>query len=272
MDELLFRSKLYDLIPVSDNREDARFAGLNIFYRLILSAFILLCCNTSLMAQSDTGDKAGPETNLYKATENYYGADDLLVHGKIYYQDFPLAEGHPYFLDKDWLPGIIFIKGKTFSGLEIKYDLDMDRVVLNTRDKKGAFVDLMLNSVVIDSLYIKDHFFISTRIMDASADRVSFLEIVNRNEPMMLIRHEKEFLDDYSDRHPHGWYRDPTRKLFIYSHGALADVTGKGAFLKYFEPQKKNIKQYLKKNKIRYKKASQRQLFDLMEYCSQVGG
>jgi len=235
---------------------------------LILLTLFIIFANVSAQGVSDPNAKSVYE--FIDLVEVIYGADDLLVNGRIYYQQFPMAEGHPYFINDEWLTGIIFIKGKTFSGYEIKYDLDMDRIVLNTRDRKGAFVDLILNHPMIDSLYIDEHFFINTSQLNIEKDVSNFFEVVYKGDPMMIIYHKKEFLDDYSERHPYGRYRDPAHKLFLFSDEILIEVSSKNAFLNYYKPYKKEIKRYLNQNKIKYKKANFRQLFGLMEFCNQL--
>ena len=231
----------------------------------LISLFVI---NTDASAQDKSGTDNQDDISILESTEQIYGSDDLLVNGRIYYQQYPLAEGHPYFDTEEWINGSIFIKGRSFLGYEIKYDLEMDEIVLNTRDKRGAFVDIMLNHQVIDSLYFGNRFFINTAQFLTGKPVSNFFEVVFNGIPVLLVHHKKEFLTEYNERYPHGRYRDPPQRLFLYTGNDLVDISKKKAFLNYYEPYKKEIKKFMKRNRIIYKKADNQELFRLMEFCS----
>ena len=229
---------------------------------------VLFLINSDASAQDKSGIDNQNDISILESTGQIYGSDDLLVNGRIYYQKYPLAEGHPYFDTEEWMNGLIFINGRSFPGYEIKYDLEMDEIVLNTRDKKGAFVDIILNHQVIDSLYIGNRFFINTTQFVIDKPVSNFFEVVFNGVPMLLVYHKKEFLKEYNERYPHGRYRDPIQRIFLYTENDLVDVSKKKAFLNYYEPYKKEIKKFMKRNRIIYKKADKQELFRLMEFCS----
>jgi hypothetical protein len=192
------------------------------------------------------------------------------VNGDLYFPSHPLAQGHPYFSEINWTLGIIYSKGKTFKKVDLKYDLDMDRIILQEKLNDGKIVKIVLNNELVDSFAFMDKKFVNTRWILNEVSIDGFVELIYSKEIKFFIKYEKEYVSQFTDSNPYGKYSKMLLDRYLYKDGILTRVSTRKAFLNYFEVHKKEIKKYLRAHQINYRKASSQQLFDLMNYCNEL--
>jgi hypothetical protein len=234
------------------------------FHYLIL---ILLFTPLMLMAQEEHNTHL---QGFKDAVNTRYGTDDILVNGPLYLPEHNKADGHPCFLVNDYIDGTIFIKDKIYNDVKIKYDIELDKLILHEELTRGASVSIILNTVYIDSFHIADYRFVSSHIVFRKDTLPGYYELVYHDEMFFLIKHFKEFRGDYNEKTPFGRYTSDNSKYYVYMNKALVAVNSKKAFLSLFPEKKTEIKKFLKSKGIKYKKAGKEDLYKLMRYCHEV--
>jgi hypothetical protein len=230
----------------------------------LLFAFPLLAQNTLTAQESRVflEDSKG----LIAYTEERYGADDLLMNGPIYVPLHSLAIGHPYFEVYDWIQSTVYVKGHRFDQVKLKYDIELDEFVLFILDKQERKNYLLLNRHYVDSVIMKKYVFANAGVIEGIPEKFGYIEQVYDRQFYFFVTHHKDFKKEYSESKPHGEYSEQTSTRYILEKGRLTKVNSKKALLSYFEPHKRELKSYLRKNKIKYKKANSGQLYHLMMY------
>ncbi len=72
--------------------------------------------------------------------DRVYGLDPLLYNGKIYTYFLPAGTGgNQFLLSADYLTGEVTIKGKTFEGISLNYDIYNQQLLLQYVNETGAF-------------------------------------------------------------------------------------------------------------------------------------
>jgi len=222
------------------------------------------------IAQDNDPDITGNLRSIILHTDSLLGADDELVNGKIYIQKNLLAEGHPFFLTNAWQEAAIIINGKLHDGLFLKYDIHADELVLKAERKRGGASVIALNNEFVESFYLKDRHFINSMGFDVKGIDTDFVEPLYQGSFIFFVSYKKSYNNDYNTKTPYGSYGKTTTSYFMLQDHQLSYISSKKAMLKYFEPYKKKIKRFMKKNKIKYSKASFGQLHNLMQYCDEL--
>jgi hypothetical protein len=205
--------------------------------------------------------------SLVAYTDSDYGSDDMLINGRIYVPLHSLAEGHPYFQTIDWILGHVFVRGKTFEDVKLKFDIELDEFILYIEDKYGRKNYLVLNHHYVDSVAMGKYLFVNTATLPEVGRDIGYAERVYNSDLIFLVKYNKDFKKQYSESKPYGEYSKQNSDRYIAERGRLVKVTTRNSFLNYFEAHKKELKRYMKKQKINYKKANSGELHNLLNYC-----
>ena len=178
-----------------------------------------------------------------------------------------LAEGHPYFETVDWIIGHVFVRGNKFEGVKLKFDIELDEFILYIEDKYQRKNYLVLNHHYVDSVAMGKYLFVNTGILPEIGRDIGYAERVYNSDLIFLVKYTKDFKKQYSESKPYGEYSKQNSDRYIAERGQLTKVTTRSSFLKYFEAYKKELKRYMKKQKINYKKANSGELYNLLNHC-----
>lgn len=207
---------------------------------------------------------------LKSYSSNLYGTNDLLVNGWKYYPEHFNADGNPYFMDLDWAMGSVNTKGEVFNNVELLYNIQMDELILKQILKNGEPAFVMLNKDFIQSFTLGTHFFIPASKIKSNFPLSGFVEELYSGDFRFLIKHQKNFVSNYSANTPNGSISRQISNYYLLQAGSLQKISSKKALLKYFPESKKEIKSFLKKQKINFRKANSDQLKQLMDFCDEL--
>ena len=209
-------------------------------------------------------------TRIIEYAEQYLGADDELVNGKIFYQKNLNAEGHPFYLSDEWLTSDIIINGKEHADQRLKYDIENDEVVAIIRQKKGSTYSIVLNKDYLDKFSLNNHLFINNKYLNIEGAKKSFLEQVYKGNISFYSAYNKMFIKQYNNKTPYGKYSKTTAMHFLVDENGTHKIGSKKVLLNHFEANKKAINKYIKDNKIKFNKASADEFNLLIEYCDDL--
>ena len=238
--------------------------------RIILLFFTLpLFLAPSSFAQKSDDAVINTVKELHDYSAYFYGIDDLLVNGRKYIPAHGNAKGDPYFSGPDWVTGTLLIKEKTYKAVELKYNVDLDKIILRAEVIRGGLVYVLLNNDFVTSFIIGEHYFINSSQL-LQQDNSGYFELVFEGEHTLLIKHHKSFISEFSQNAPLGRFSDLNSTRYIYCAGMLYKMPYKKSFLMYFKPFRKEIKKYMKQKKVKYKKANNFELHQLLKYCNEI--
>jgi hypothetical protein len=234
---------------------------------LMLIFLLMLVCLSPCSAQHIKQSRMESPSDILELTGKLYGTDDMLVSGSVYVPSSPLITHHPYFDQDEWLESTVFIDGRRFDHQQVKYDLPARKMILNAQLKDGATVKIVLNAWKIDSLYLGGHLFINSMHLFLPEPDTSFYELIHRNGFIFITGYHKEFIHKYTASSPHGLWSTQTASHFIYTDQWYS-VASKRSLLAWFSSGKEDIRKYMHKNNIRFRKATGDQLKLLLAHCS----
>jgi len=210
-------------------------------------------------------------SDLVEFAGEKYGTNDFLVNGWKYYPEHFNAKGSPNFLNLSWTDGFLSTSGgETFEGLALRYNLQMDEVVLRQTLSDGLPAFVMLNKDFISSFTIQSHTFIKANNLTPDMQIMGYVEVVYSGGISLYLKHQKEFVGNYNANTPEGSFSKQKTTKYILINNQLVRVQKKKALLALFPEHKKQIKKFMSSNKIRFKKATNPQLRKLLQYCDEL--
>lgn len=240
-------------------------------FRKYLVLLISIQIFGSLTAYGQNSKSKESVQELLRYSQNYYGIDDELVNGCVYQMHDYRIQGSPYLFENVWSNGTIFIKGREYSNLLLKYDVLNDALVLNTQINEYNRL-LSINKSQIDSFLIENRLFVSSRILFNNQKEVTFLEKINTNSYSLLVEYKKVYLKTYNNLTPYGRFSSLKKNVILFHNGIITNANNTSSFIKGFEDNidKKKVKNYMKQNGIKYSDASSRELKELITYCNTI--
>ncbi len=207
-------------------------------------------------------------SELLTITNSTYGADDKLINGKYYRPKHFYAEGHPYFLTKDWQIAELHIKGASFKEIRLKYNIEDDVLIIRKIFNNRVSKNISLNNSFVDSLEIGTHTFHNTNNLNLK-NTIGIAELICKGKIHAYIKHHIEYIEGQST-HNKSDYAEAKTMLYLLDNNSFISISSKNDLLANFSGHQKKIKQYMRKNKIRLKKAQTKQLMNLIHFCEQL--
>jgi hypothetical protein len=193
-----------------------------------------------------------------------------VVNGRKYVPDHYNAKGDPGFLSDSFMEGTLIVDGKRYDKQELSYNIDREKLILKTYINDGTTIFLLLNNEFVDSFYLGPHYFVNAAMIELGDDFPGFIEQVYSNNFTVFIRHKKSFVPEYTKNAPNGFYSGTKSINYIFNDGQLDKLSTKKSLLQYFAKHKKQVKNFMRKNRIKYRQADYSQLYKLFEYCDEI--
>lgn len=234
-----------------------------------LSLVLLFLLSLSANGQHQQANLKDAQKRLLEMAETVYSADDELVNGTIYAIPNPGINGDPYLNGAGWQQGDLYIHGKTFPGQLVKYDLVIDEMILSIPGKEASQMIMKINKSQVDSFRLGTSLFVNARHCFPEGDNTDFYELVYNGDVRILRKYRKIFIDSYTHTTPLGKFSGLRSDIFLLGGGKLENINRESSFLGFFtREQQKNIRQYMKEHHLRYRKATSRQMAELMAHCA----
>lgn len=241
-------------------------AMMHIFQYFFRLSFISFVSFGFILMTSYSSRGQAIQDELVKYAQKKYGTSDMLVNGWKYYPDHFNATGNPYFNQLDWENGSAETTHGRFDELLLRYNVQMQELVLQKVLQNGETAYVMLNPDFINTFTIGDYDFINTDRLDLHSDLQGYFEVIYQGGITYLAKHTKMFVANYTANSPQGSISGQNTQYFLLDGEKLHKVQSRRALLNVFPDKKKEVKRFLKKEKIKFRKAGNRDLYKLMKY------
>ena len=207
-----------------------------------------------------------------KEVSHIYGVDDELINGYPYRPPDRAIKSHPYFLDSDWATADLYMSGEAYFDMKVKYDISKDAMILKAELEKGVSKYIHLNSLYVDSVKMRHRLFTHSRKYFPPDSIETYYEEVFLSDDKrfgLIIHYSKVFLSQFTQMAPRGRFSDTDENKWVIINGRSEKVNRRRSFLKLFDNEKRGeIKRFMSNENIKYRKATQNQLKELMKFCS----
>lgn len=198
----------------------------------------------SLSAQNQAEEEA-----YYLWFDKVFGIENTaLYNGVGYTEKFRVInEYHKFFKTTEFLKGSINLEGNPYPGLQMKYDLDADEVLVNLNNG-NRIVFLQPIKSRVESFTIDNHHFIHIRDSIANAAGIpGFYEVLWQNSNMKLL--EKHFKKRFKKEGKNSVYYEfkSRNTTFLFYDNTYYPIRRRKDFIRIFPDLKKEIQASSKK-------------------------
>lgn len=234
----------------------------------MIKFFLLLICPVLPAVNNLPGFAAGSK-NPGSATVVYQDTSDrqILFNGRAWRNLYSRVIGDQFLFNRDFVPGTVTIAGTTYNNLRMKYDIFNDEVLAIT-DRE---IILQLNKEMVDSfsiLYNNRTFSFRRLDPDSVNDLSGYVDILYSGNISLYVKHRKIILFLEVD-HKFDKFEE-SHKIFLEKDGIISLITGTGDLVNAFRDKKKQIRNYIRTNKINPLRKDPWSFIPVIEYCDNL--
>jgi hypothetical protein len=200
-----------------------------------------------------------------------YGFDPLLYNGRVYhYLPERGTDGNQYIVDQFDSNGSITLRGITYQHQTLNFDIYNQKLVLKYKNATGSTSLIEISGAWVNAFDIDGrHFEIET---DADTTKHIYQVLGSGTDKVMYYFKKDKLL--YNRPISGSYYFSKVlRETYVYTGKRKVKYSGNRNFTSAFNQEKQAlIKEYLHKNKVNVKKASDSVMTDLINYCKTLGG
>jgi hypothetical protein len=185
-----------------------------------------------------------PQANLQKDPPE----KKLLLNGRVWIDKHSKAEGDQFFLTDTFLKGSVTFDGRRFDGLDLKYDLLNDELILRPESHPIIF----MNKEMVDSFSLvysgRDYKIINAGNNPSGILR-GYVNVLYNGESALYVKYSKKIYPLAVDGRYDLFVQ--VQRIYLQRGGELIPVKGKREFLNLLDDRKKEIRHYIKSNRLR---------------------
>lgn len=200
--------------------------------------------------------------------DRVYGLDPLLYNGKKYTYFLPPGTlGNQFLLSTDYFTGEVTIRGKTFAGMILNYDIYNQQLLLEYADEKGSFNIIEISKAWLESFNLGN---LKFRCLSFENDP-RFYQVLGDGPFFIMYYWRKDLKLDATFGAQNFTFTPAMKKKYVLIGDKLRPYSNKRSLISLFDQRHKpEINNYMQLNKIKIKKASNETMNNLINYISNL--
>lgn len=206
--------------------------------------------------------------NVVNDLDQVYGLDQTLYNGRKYdYLSPSGTTGHQFLQSILFSDGSVTIKGKCYNDLKLNFDIFNQQLVLQYADEKS-----FKNIIEVSKAWMKG-FSIGTmnfELLSLEGDP-RFYQVLGNDSLRILYFWRKTMSLNDAIGASNYVFSPALKDSYVFIHGRLRPFNNKRSLILIFDPGlRPAIKSYLRKNKVKVKKASDQEITDMIVFISKI--
>lgn len=199
-----------------------------------------------------------------------YGYDPLLYNGRAYYFYLPGTGGTQYLYENFDTQGTVTLRGVTYSGLNINYDIYNQQLILKYKDAIGSSKLIEVSLAWLESFTLGGFHF---EFIDEGNSTRRIYQVLGSGNKKILYSYRKDLLLHTQTISGLYYFSKPIKEKYVFVDNRIVKFSNNKGFISAFSPtQQVILKKYMRKQNINVKKANDFILTDLINYCKTLGG
>lgn len=159
-------------------------------------------------------------------------------------------QGHPYFASDSIAKGSVFFDGILYKNVPLLYDILVDEIILSGHSQT---IPIKLLKLKVHYFYLNEELFVKLEGDSLNGSLVpGFYNLLYQDKVSVLAKRKKQILESRKDE-------DDVRfkqydEYYIRKNNVLYKVDNNRSFLEVFNDKKDDLRQYQRRNNIKYKK------------------
>lgn len=192
------------------------------------------------------------------------GENASLFNGAEYVSPRQQIDGFPFYRQENKYNGSLYFSGVWYFNLPIHLDLVNDKILMWSFDDSRL---LMLNSEKIDRIKLGETQFVNASLISnpAISAKTGFYQLVYDGKIKVLAKRQKVVVQKSSSDRTFAFYKQFT-KYFIVVNDKWSEVSSKNSVLSILSDKRDDLKGYINKEKLNYKKSTELFLEKVLSY------
>ena len=231
------------------------------FLQIPLVVYLFICAIQPTFSQNHN-----TPGEIIKLLDEQYGINQQLYRGVKYFPKVNIIAGHAYLFESDFISSKMIYRQKIYQPVLLKYDVELDQLVIKTPQKYGAEIELVVDQQNIDAFWLGDKQFVKN-----TKDEIQgrFIQIISADSIACMATYTKDFkLMKRGIKEGFG-YTSKEAKYYIEINNTIKQLKTKRSLLKLL-PQSyiSQVKRYMSKQKNRFGKMTDDQWIQLFNYIN----
>ncbi|MEJ0033464.1 MAG: hypothetical protein WDO15_25405 [Bacteroidota bacterium] len=229
---------------------------------LFIGFVVANVCSFGQNVKIDSSFIADAKKNVVASYSNSISAQSHLYNGSAYTEYISQNEENPYFID-EWIEGSVVYDEEFHDNVPLLYDISIDRIVV---DNQFSIKKVLLVFEKVSDFTIQGHHFV---MMKNTPLQVGYYELAYDGSSKVYVRHRKALQSKVVDYSVVNLFEEK-KIYYIYKNGAFYTVRGKRSVVKLLEDKKKELKKFIRDNKLQFGNEKTRDISRLVQYYDQL--
>ena len=213
----------------------------------------------------------GAVKNARELYSRSLGAGSHLLNG-VQYKEYNAHlddVGHPYFASDDWVDGSVHYDGDVYEPVAILYDLVKEKVVI---EHPYAGIKLELISEKIKYFSMPGHRFVrlDADTIKNSSISTGFYDLLYDGRTKFYVKRQKEQKEQIVAGDLQVQFSEKDR-FYIFKKGLYVPVKTKSSVLNVLKDRKTEVRKYIRKNKIHFRKSREEAITRVVSFYDVSG-
>jgi hypothetical protein len=234
---------------------------------LVLICFLLF--SATVIGQPYRSDSVFYSAAFSNAVDKFhqFRGDQSDLYNGIQFIGYPkIVNGFPFFNSDNWETGTVLYDSILYSNINLKYELVKDQVVVR---HPGDMNMILLFSPRIKSFTLGDKYFVYINQDDRNMLHTGFYQLLYKGPISVFAKRVKIISETITDMHLDQRFTE-TDRYYIEKEGVYYNVHNAKTILSLVKDHKKEIQQFLRRNKLKYKKDPELTLVKAAEFYHQI--
>jgi hypothetical protein len=230
---------------------------------LLLVFSFALFSETSLSGRTTLSSEPCLATSFRQDTTDI----QMLINGKVWRNLYSRIRGDQFLFSNAFLPGTITANSRTWNNRDIRYDIYTDE--LDIIAEKGMIVQINKELVSAFTINYDNKIYRFIKLDKDSLNNIEgYVNVLYRGTVSLFIKYTKKILPLAVD-HKYDAF-DQIERIFMMKDGKMHQIRNKHNIIQLFGNYKKQIKNYVRSNKLRVSKKIPESFIPLAEFCDKL--
>jgi len=176
-----------------------------------------------------------------------------VINGKAWIPKTAVALGEQFFLDRLDLKGSFQYKGIQFDNIEFAYDLSTERIIMAVETLSKTMRNIVVNPYFLEGFSVDDGTydfdFLRGALLHKKLDSLAYYQVVESHSLRYVIKRKKYKVLKSNESREYRYIK--SNSLYLIKDNQLIHVNSKKDILKFFPQKKKEMKRFIRSNKLK---------------------
>jgi hypothetical protein len=244
-------------------------------FKMLLAFPLFVCTATNSFSQNLQSDTDLRESVLESTVTSYYNASDnqsrLYTNGPEYSFYDPTIKGNAYLFDTNsFVPGSVEYDGFSYKSVPMMYDLFKDYVVVLLPNKSAKIS--LLSDRVQNFDWLGHHFvYVDTDTLSNNKGvNTGFYDQIYKGKMEVLVKRSKNIQNSSAQSGKAETFFTSKKEIYIKKDGVYRSISNEGSLLSLLKDKKKELKQYIRNNQIKFNSEQEQAIVKVAAYYDQL--